>query len=76
MSLLIRFQLHQVIVENNNLREIYVTIKDDLFCEKIDELSNPELRDYFDNLKINLKEGQRAEVNLKTLDWVKNISVT
>ncbi len=65
---------HQVIVENNNLREIYVTIKDDVFCEKIDELSSPELRDYFDNLKINLKEGQRAEVNLKTLDWVKNIS--
>jgi SAM-dependent MidA family methyltransferase len=66
--------VHQVIVENNNLREIYVTIKDDVFCEKIDELSSPELRDYFDNLKINLKEGQRAEVNLKTLDWVKNIS--
>ena len=65
---------HQVIVENNNLREIYVTIKDDVFCEKIDKLSSPELRDYFDNLKVNLKEGQKAEVNLKTLDWVKNIS--
>jgi SAM-dependent MidA family methyltransferase len=66
--------VHQVIVENNSLREIYVTIKDDLFCEKIDELSSPKLRDYFGNSKTDLKEGQRAEVNLKALDWVKNIS--
>jgi SAM-dependent MidA family methyltransferase len=66
--------VHQVIVENNCLKEIYVTIKDDLFCEKIDELSSPELRDYFDNLKVSLKEGQRTEVNLKMLDWVRNLS--
>ncbi len=66
--------VHQVIVENNCLKEIYVTIKDDLFCEKIDELSSPELRDYFKVFKINLRDGQRAEVNLKALDWVRKIS--
>ncbi len=66
--------VHQVIVENSCLKEIYVTTKDNLFCEEIDELSTPELENYFKELKINLKEGQRAEVNLKVLDWVKNIS--
>ena len=66
--------VHQVIVENSCLKEIYVTVKDDLFCEEVDELSNPALRDYFHNLKIDLKEGQRAEVNLKMLGWVKNLS--
>ncbi|MCP4253535.1 MAG: SAM-dependent methyltransferase [Candidatus Scalindua sp.] len=66
--------VHQVIVEDNCLKEIYVTIKDSVFCEKIDELSNPELEKYFNELKINLTEGQRAEVNLKALDWVNNIS--
>ncbi|MBC8550515.1 MAG: SAM-dependent methyltransferase [Candidatus Brocadiales bacterium] len=66
--------VHQVMMENSCLKEIYVTIKDGLFCEKVDELSIPELRDYFNNSKIDLKEGQRAEVNLKMLDWVKNIS--
>ena len=66
--------VHQVIVENSCLKEIYVTIKDDMFSEKIDGLSSPVLRDYFDNSKIDLKEGQRAEVNLRMLDWVKNIS--
>ena len=66
--------VHQVIVENNCLKEIYVTIEDDEFCENTDELSDPVLRDYFKESKIGLEEGQRAEVNLKALDWVKNIS--
>ena len=65
--------VHQVIVEDNCLKEIYVTIKDDKFCEVTDDLSDPELKDYFTKSKINLKEGQRAEVNLKALDWMKNI---
>jgi SAM-dependent MidA family methyltransferase len=62
-----------VVVENDCLKEIYVTVQDGEFCEKIDDLSSQELRDYFDNSKTFLKEGQRAEVNLKALDWVKNI---
>ena len=66
--------MHQVIVENSCLNEVYVTTKDGVFCEKIDELSNPKLENYFKELIINLKEGQRAEVNLKALDWMKNIS--
>ena len=66
--------VHQVIVEDNYLKEIYVTTTDGVLCEKIDELSNPELENYFKELNINLKDGQRAEVNLKALDWVKNIS--
>ncbi len=65
--------VHQVVVENDCLKEIYVTVQDGEFCEKIDDLSSQELRDYFDNSKTFLKEGQRAEVNLKALDWVKNI---
>ena len=66
--------VHQVIVEDNCLKEIYVTTTDGVLCEKIDELSNPELENYFKELNINLKDGQRAEVNLKALDWVENIS--
>ena len=66
--------VHQVIVEDNCLKEIYVTINDNKFCEVIDDLSDPLLEDYFAKSKIDLKEGQRAEINLKTLDWVRNIS--
>lgn len=66
--------VHQVVVENNRLKEIYVKIKDDKFCEVIDELSDHALRIYFQDSQINLKEGQRAEVNLKALDWLRDIS--
>ena len=66
--------VHQVVVENSCLKEIYVTTKDDLFCETVDELSSPKLRDFFHESVTNLKEGQRAEVNLKALDCVRNIS--
>ena len=66
--------VHQVIVDDNRLKEIYVSIKDDEFCEVIEDLSSPALRNYFQESKINLKEGQRAEVNLKLVDWVRNIS--
>jgi SAM-dependent MidA family methyltransferase len=65
--------VHQVVVEDNCLKEIYVTIKEDKFCEVIDDLSDPVLEDYFAKSKINLKEGQRAEVNLKAQGWMKNI---
>jgi SAM-dependent MidA family methyltransferase len=66
--------VHQVVVENNQLKEIYLIMKDDEFCEVTDELSSPVLRNYFQRSKINLKEGQRAEVNLKALDYVRHIS--
>ncbi|MCP4266054.1 MAG: SAM-dependent methyltransferase [Candidatus Brocadiaceae bacterium] len=66
--------VHQVILDNDHLKEIYVKVKDGRFCEVIDELSSSALRNYFKESKINLIEGQRAEVNLKVLDWVKDIS--
>ncbi|MDP6923387.1 MAG: SAM-dependent methyltransferase [Candidatus Scalindua sp.] len=67
--------VHQVIVEDNCLKEIYVATTDGVLSEKIDGLSNPELENYFKELNINLRDGQRAEINLKALDWVKNISL-
>ncbi|MFQ5963150.1 MAG: class I SAM-dependent methyltransferase [Candidatus Scalinduaceae bacterium] len=66
--------VHQVIVENGCLREIYVETNNGEFFEIIDELSIPKLKDYFKELNVNLNEGQKAEVNLKALDWMRNVS--
>ncbi len=66
--------VHQVIVDNDHLKEIYVKIKNGTFCEVIGELSSPVLKNYFKESEISLIEGQRAEVNLKVLDWVRSIS--
>ncbi len=66
--------VHQVIIQNDCLKEIFVTTKDGEFFEVIDELSDPVLQDYFKDININLREGQKAEVNLRALDWIRNVS--
>lgn len=66
------FPVHQVI-EINGLKEIYVGYKDEQFVEIIDEPSTLGLPDYFARLDIKLEHGQKAEVNLKTIDWIKSV---
>ena len=66
------FPVHQVI-EINGLKEIYVGYKDGQFVEIIDKPSTLGLPDYFARLDIKLEHGQKAEVNLKTIDWIKSV---
>ncbi|MDR4505141.1 MAG: SAM-dependent methyltransferase [Candidatus Scalindua sp.] len=64
--------VHRVIVKDGSLRELYVTVKNGEFSEIADEPSEPLIKEYFGELSIPLKEGQRAEVNLKALEWMKS----
>ncbi|MGB3206839.1 MAG: class I SAM-dependent methyltransferase [Crinalium sp.] len=81
--------VHQIRLEKGQLREIYVTTPsfdkseeargDSEFVEVTDELSTPQLSEYFDLVGIDLssdnyQEGYRTEVNLAALDWIKTIS--
>ncbi|WP_254173980.1 class I SAM-dependent methyltransferase [Planktothrix pseudagardhii] len=78
------FPVHQVIVQNRQLQEIYITIDpqtttDIKFQETIGELSTENLTDYFKLIEIDLcspayPEGYRTEVNLMALDWIKTIA--
>jgi SAM-dependent MidA family methyltransferase len=70
--------VHQVIVENGRLQEVYVTIDRDskIFVEVVDELSTERLNQYWQLNNIDLlsdrySEGYRTEVNLAALDWLK-----
>lgn len=79
-ELLDAFPIHQIIIENGQPREIYVTIgQDDRFVEVRGELSTPQIEAYFELVGINLTgdnypEGYRSEVNLAALDWVKTVA--
>lgn len=73
------FPVHQVIVQNNELKEVYISVKDNNIQEVIQELSTPKLLDYFQLINIDLTtqyypENYRTEVNLKALDWLKTVS--
>lgn len=68
------FPVHLVEMSEGELKEVYVGIQDDVFTEILDSPSTPEINKYFERLGINLEEGQRAEVNLKAIDWMKWVS--
>lgn len=68
------FPVHLVILDQGRLKEIYVTAHQDQFEEIYGEPSNPKLLSYIEWMAIKLEEGQRAEVNLKALDWLENVT--
>ena len=68
------FPVHQVIFDRGILKEIYVTQDHGQLKEQWGGLSNPRIASYFQTEDIALREGQRAEVNLKALDWVEKVA--
>ncbi|HEY3298713.1 MAG TPA: SAM-dependent methyltransferase, partial [Armatimonadota bacterium] len=70
------FPVHLVTVEGGRLREIFVSEKDGRFIEIAGEPSTPKIRRYFERLGIvELPEEYRTEVNLKALEWIKQMSL-
>lgn len=69
------FPVHMVKKVNGDLMEVYVSWNSDeaTFEEKIDELSDNRLSDYFTEQGITLKEGQIAEVNLNAIEWIQSV---
>lgn len=73
------FPVHQVIVKDGKLKEIYVTsyLDDRSFIEIIDELSTVELAIYFEKLEIDITsyvDGYRTEVNLESDRWLQTVA--
>jgi SAM-dependent MidA family methyltransferase len=75
------FPVHQVIVVEHKLQEIYISIDDEnnQFIETIGELSTSKLADYWKINNINLlnqryPDRYRTEVNLAALAWLEQIT--
>ncbi|MEO8457967.1 MAG: SAM-dependent methyltransferase [Chloroflexota bacterium] len=69
-ELLDAMPVHRVVVENGTLHETYVTYDDSQFQQELRDPS-PDLTAYFERLGLLPGEGNRAEVNLAALDWVR-----
>lgn len=67
------FPVHRVIFEGGRLREIYVGEQNGDFVEMEGDLSTPKIGQYFSTYDVALAEGQRAEVNLSALDWIRKV---
>lgn len=68
------FPVHIITKSKGELREIYVTYRDGQFKEITDAPSSPSVENYLSEFHVKLSEGQRAEINLRALDWLERIS--
>jgi SAM-dependent MidA family methyltransferase len=72
-ELLDAMPVHQVVMKNQGLHEVYVdasgTDRRTLTLRE-GSLSTPALADYFTRLQVTLQPGWRAEVNLRAIDWI------
>jgi SAM-dependent MidA family methyltransferase len=68
------FPVHQIVFDHGELKEIYVTEDQAQLKEQLGDLSDSRIASYFHAMDIVLQEGQRAEVNLKALDWMEKVS--
>ncbi len=79
------FPVHQFILEQEELREIYITETPKSqqpeinFVEVVGEVSTPKIAEYFELLGVDLSasvygDGYRSEVNLAALDWVSTVA--
>jgi len=68
------FSVHRVVMHHGHLKEIYVTQQEGLWLEQLGELSDPRIPTYFESMQVTLEEGQKAEVNLRALDWMGKVA--
>jgi SAM-dependent MidA family methyltransferase len=68
------FPVHLVQQKEGKLQEIYIFQREEAFQEILGPLSNPFIEEYLRHYGAPLGEGQRAEVNLRALEWVEGVS--
>ena len=73
------FPVHKIVKKEDNLKEVYVTIKNEKLEENLGQISTNRIKDYLELIGINLLDSQynndyETEVNLMALNWLKQIS--
>jgi SAM-dependent MidA family methyltransferase len=77
-ELLDALPVHQVVMRDDGLREIYVTTDDRLTTDdgRLKTVegppSTPALAEYLARLGVSLEPGWRVEINLRAVDWIRD----
>ena len=66
--------VHRVVMTADGLQEIYVSRKDDEFCEETGPLSTPSIQEHLQRIAVELHPGQQAEINLVAPAWLAEAS--
>ena len=73
-ELLDAFPVHRFQIVNGEVKEIYVTLSGNDFCEVVGEASTDQLKDRLADLDIRMPEGHRGEINLGIQPWFDKVS--
>jgi SAM-dependent MidA family methyltransferase len=68
------FPVHLLEKRGGELKEVYVVMRDDKFAEELRPLSTPQIMEHFRNLGVEPAEGNRAEINLEAVRWLKKVA--
>ena len=78
-ELLDALPVHQVVMREDGLREVYVATNDERRTPNDERLvtreglpSTPELAEYLARLGVSLEPGWRVEINLRAVDWIRD----
>ena len=67
------FPVHRIVFGRGEVRESHVTQQNGKLVERWEEPSDPRIEGYLQSMKVALRDGQKAEVNLKALDWMEKM---
>jgi SAM-dependent MidA family methyltransferase len=71
-ELLDAMPVHQVVMRDDGLHEVYVTCRSsNILTTTEGPLSTPRLPEYLDRARVTLQPGWRAEINLAAVDWMR-----
>ena len=73
-ELLDALPVHQVVMRAGGLHEVYVDVCDGQLVTREGPLSTPALAGYLDRLGVVLEPGWRVEINLRALDWIRDVA--
>ena len=73
-ELLDAFPVHQVAVQDGQLREVYISLDGEELSVTLGETSTPELENRLNRLGVTLEEGQTAEINLGLAGWSRTLA--
>ena len=65
---------HQVVMRDDLLHEVYVEAREGRLATREGPLSTPRLAEYLQRLGVTLEPGWRAEINLRAVDWVRDVA--
>jgi len=73
-ELLDAFPVHRFVIQRNQIKEIYVAMREGQFVEVLDESSTPMVEQRICELGLDLRDGFRGEVNLAMEGWIQELS--